>query len=49
MARRPLSLPVLAVSQEAKNAVPYDATIWDRLSPEERRLINRIRDEGGKK
>ena len=30
-----------------KSAEPYFATIWDRLSPDERRIINGIRDRAG--
>lgn len=45
MARRPLSLPLQDNSVVAKNAKPYDATIWDRLPAEVRRAINRIKDE----
>jgi TRAP-type C4-dicarboxylate transport system substrate-binding protein len=31
-----------------KSAEPYSATIWDRLSPDERRIINNIKDHAGK-
>lgn len=29
----------------AGNAAPYSATIWERLSPETRREINRLKDK----
>lgn len=35
-------------SKPNATAKPYEATIWDRLSPEAKRVVNSIRDRAGR-